>query len=348
MPLEYKQSNQPINFPPPPPVGDRLIYDLLWRGRCLPMVAFAFELGVFDRLSPAPLSTIDLAEWLGVEPRAAEAMTGMLAAAGFLQADSNGKFSLTETSKTYLCSNSPHCYEYLISYPLPELETLRKIFENGGALEKTTMDEMPELSSEDARPFIRDMHRITLPAASALGAHPIWKQVNQLLDVGGGSGTLSCGIAKHHPAIQCTIFDLPGVCELAQENINQYQMHDQVKTVSGDMFTSDWPEKHDGVLFGNIFHDWELERCTELAAKTFHALPPGGSIYLHEMLLNEKKDGPFLAACFSVNMLLYERGKQFTLSEIRTLLEDVGFVEVGIIHTFSYYSLISARKPARR
>ena len=46
----------------------------------------------------------------------------------------------------------------------------------------------------------------------------------------------------------------------------------------------------DGLLFGNIFHDWDFESCCLLARKSFQALKPGGSICLHEMLLKHRAD----------------------------------------------------------
>ena len=79
------------------------------------------------------------------------------------------------------------------------------------------------------------------------------------------------------------------------------------------MFSDPWPGSYDGVLFGNIFHDWDWKSCQYLALQAFNALNPGGKICLHEMLLNELKDGPLVLACYSVAMLLHERGKQDTV-----------------------------------
>ena len=50
-------------------------------------------------------------------------------------------------------------------------------------------------------------------------------------------------------------------------------------------------------------------------------------------------------ACFSVAMLLYEKGKQYTLSELEEMLGVAGFVEFESAGSHGYYHLISARKP---
>lgn len=58
----------------------------------------------------------------------------------------------------------------------------------------------------------------------------------------------------------------------------------------------------------------------ELLRKAYDSLPTGGRIYVHEMLLSETKDGPLVAAYFSMKMMIATEGKQFTASELDKLL----------------------------
>ena len=60
-----------------------------------------------------------------------------------------------------------------------------------------------------------------------------------------------------------------------------------VDTCTVDMFRQAWPKGYDAIFMSNIFHDWDLEINTRLAASAFAALSSGGRIYLHEMLINE-------------------------------------------------------------
>jgi O-methyltransferase domain len=111
------------------------------------------------------------------------------------------------------------------------------------------------------------------------------------------------------------------------------------------MFADPWPQGYDAVFFSNILHDWDEARRMSLARKSFRILPPGGRLYLHEMLLAETRDGPLPAALFSLAMLIANYGKQLSLTELEGLLEGAGFVDVGATPTYGYYSLVSARKP---
>ena len=139
--------------------------------------------------------------------------------------------------------------------------------------------------------------------------------------------------------------DVDAVCAIAGAKTAAYGLDHRVTTQGADMFDDPWPAGHDAVLFGNIFHDWDRDSCARLAGLAFSALEPGGHILLHEMPLSEGKDGPLTVACLSVAMLMHEKGKQYTTSELAELLAGAGFVDVARCPSHAYYHLISARKP---
>jgi acetylserotonin N-methyltransferase len=138
--------------------------------------------------------------------------------------------------------------------------------------------------------------------------------------------------------------DLRAMCAAAQPYIDDGGCGDRVDTLAVDMFREAWPTGYDALFFSNIYHDWDDRVCAELSAKAFAALPPGGRIFLHEMLMNDNGDGPATTASFSMLMLLGTRGRQYTLAELRGFLEGAGFQDVTARPTCSYYSLVSARK----
>jgi acetylserotonin N-methyltransferase len=112
------------------------------------------------------------------------------------------------------------------------------------------------------------------------------------------------------------------------------------------MFTTDWPAGHDAHFLSNIFHDWSDDTCRQLARKSFASLPPGGTLMLHEMLMDDDGCGPLATAAFSLLMLLSTKGRQYSLPELRCFLEDAGFTAIESASTGgAYYSLVTARKP---
>jgi cyclopropane fatty-acyl-phospholipid synthase-like methyltransferase len=189
------------------------------------------------------------------------------------------------------------------------------------------------------------MHSHSFPAAMGLARQGFFEGVHRLLDVAGGSGCFCIAMAHFHPEIQCSILELPPVCDLANDYIQRYHLRDRIDTLPANMFTDPFPKGYDAVLFANIFHDWTEEQCVHLGTKAFEALPSGGRIFLHEMLLRDSKDGPVSAASFSMAMLKHTKGKQFTAQELESILQRCGFVDVTINHSYGYYSLTTARKP---
>ncbi len=329
-------------FPSPPPVGDSSLYDLQYRRFAAPMAALAQEAGLCELLLERPRTIPEVADALGVTPRAAEAMVAVVAALGFAR-NGGGRFALTDLGRTYLLPASPF-HRRLCRGDDPILKELRGAFRSGepAAPLAVAMEALPEA---EVREFIGRMHALTLPAAGRLARQPVFAGVGRLLDVGAGSGSLSAAIAAAHPRVRCTLLDLPEVCAIAAENIRGYGLEDRVVTCPADMFRDPWPGGHDAALFGNIFHDWDPASCAELARRACEALEPGGRVLLHEMPLAESRDGPLTVACFSVAMLLYEKGKQYTLSELEEMLAAAGFLEFDSVESHGYYHLISARKP---
>ena len=328
-----------------PTVDDQKLYELRATRHAFPTLTVAKEMALFEHLEKGPKTIEEIAVELQLTRRAAEAMTIVITALGFLEIYSNKQYGLTDLARTYLLPTSPFYYNELMQEDDPSVEQLRQVFRSNDQPIQPIAVKMRDLTDKKVENFINRMHTITLPAASSLAEQEVFRSMGKLLDVGGGSGSLCLGIANRHPQIQCTIMDFERVCQIAQRNIDRYKLADNITTVAADMFSDPWPGNYDGVLFGNIFHDWDWKSCQYLALQAFNALNSGGKICLHEMLLNELKDGPLVVACYSVAMLLHERGKQYTAMELQTLLAEVGFVDFQTKSTFGYYSLVTAVKP---
>ena len=325
-------------------VDDKAIYDIRAQKHVETVLSLCQEIGLLEFLAYRPSTIAEIANHLTIVPRAAEALVAVATAAGYLNALDDQGFGLTQLAETYLLSTSPF-YRRINARP-DAYEELKDAVNRGDDDDpggRLAVD-MGTKSAEEIRTFIDTMHSITLAAAGGLARQEMFKGVSRLLDVAGGSGSIVSGIAAQHPHIECTLLDLAPVCEIADENIQNYGLQDRITTHPADMFQGSWPGGHDAVLFGNIFHDWDRDSCSILARRAFDALEPGGHILLHEMPLNETKDGPLTVACFSVSMLIYEKGKQYTLTELESILSEAGFTQFQSVPSFGYYHLISGKK----
>ncbi len=333
----------------PPSCDDTLIWDTIFSFWRYPLLVLADEFGLFAALDGAPKSVDEVRAALALGPRAAEVMLGILTATGFLVCR-GGKFDLTPTAKNFLLPASPFYWGGIFErarITLRPVAILREALRNdrprdfGGK----NMWEFHQLNPEEARKFTAAMHSHSMAAATGVARHGDFSGVRRMLDVGGGSGCFCIAIAGRHPAMRFTVADLPQITAITREYIARYGLADRIDTLSFDMFGDSWPRGYDAVFFANIFHDWNDDRCAELARRACAALPTGGRILLHEMILDETRTGPPGPLCFSLQMLLSTEGKQRSVGELRAILEKAGFTDLSVAPTYTYFSLVSARKP---
>jgi len=134
------------------------------------------------------------------------------------------------------------------------------------------------------------------------------------------------------------------VCELVREYAGKYHLSERISAVAGDMWAQAYPDA-DLHFYSLVFHDWPPEKCRFLAGKSFASLPSGGRIIIHELLLDNDKSGPLLAALMSMVMLLWTEGRQYSGRELTDLLESVGFVDITTERTFGSWGIVTGLKP---
>jgi hypothetical protein len=337
-----------------PPCDDHLISEI-WGSRFyLPTVLFADEIGLFTRLAQAPATTEQVAEAFSLGKNGVETVLGLLSALGFLKQQQDG-FHLSETTRYYLLRESPYyCGGILRGMsaqpftPANLRELLEKERNSEGQSEQKAKlawkaGEMPEAVAERVTAAV---HAHSLPAALGMAQKGDFTGVRRLLDVAGGSGSYCMALSLRYPETHFTVLELPSVAKVVERYIASYGLQDRIDTVAANMFTDPWPSDYDGILLSDVFHNWDRASCLHLAQRSFAVLPPGGRLFLHEMLLDEGKDGPLVVMAHSMHMLNLLGGKQYTASELEELLHEVGFKDVSVAPTFSSYALISASKPA--
>ncbi|KAI5387738.1 probable O-methyltransferase 3 [Lathyrus oleraceus] len=162
----------------------------------------------------------------------------------------------------------------------------------------------------------------------------VFEEMESLVDVGGGLGTMSMAIAKSFPKIDCVVFDLPHVVDGLQESEN-------LKYVGGDMFEA-IPPTH-SILLKGVLHDWNDEECLKILKKCKEAIMSKGKVVIIDAVMgNEKEENETIEAqlFYDLEMMVLVNGKERNEKEWSKLFFSAGFREYKITHGLGFKSLI--------
>jgi tRNA A58 N-methylase Trm61 len=179
--------------------------------------------------------------------------------------------------------------------------------------------------------FMRAMQGVSRGNFHALAEKFDFSRYETVCDVGGATGELCVALARQHPYLRCTSFDLPVVAPIAEEAIAGAGLSDRVQVASGDFLADPLP-RADVITMGLILHDWNLERKLQLIRAAYDALPEGGAFIVIENLIDDARRVNAFGLMMSLNMLI-EFGDAFdyTGAEFAGWCRDTGFRDVEIM-----------------
>ncbi|XP_020574769.1 caffeic acid 3-O-methyltransferase-like [Phalaenopsis equestris] len=174
--------------------------------------------------------------------------------------------------------------------------------------------------------FCEYMASVTkLTSGNIVEAYKGFEFLSEVVDVGGGEGTMLGLIISRYPHIKGINFDLPHVISSAP-NIPG------VEYVAGD-FLSSIPSG-DALLLKFVLHDWSDEDCIRILKNCYKALPITGKVIVVEQILpeipernNAVRDVYFMDLSM---MVTNHRAKERSEKEFISLASEAGFAEFKI------------------
>jgi hypothetical protein len=332
-------SAQPTT-PPPDPSPILQTAFAFWNAKVL---LTAVELKLFDALAGRPITAAELGGALGLHPRGTADFFDALVAMGFLDragAGPDARYANTPAGATYLVSASPRYVGGILEmlnarlfkfwHDLPEaLRTGRPQNE----IKHTGRGMFDELYSDPARleQFMGAMTGLSRMNFEAFAERFDFSPFKTLCDVGGATGLLAMEVARRHPRLRCTSFDLPVVEPIARKHIAAAGLSDRVATAAGDFFADPLP-RADLITMGMILHDWNLDRKRQLIRAAYDALPPGGALVVIEALIDDARRHNVFGLLMSLNMLI-EFGDAFDYSaaDFHGWCRDAGFTRFDVL-----------------
>jgi hypothetical protein len=150
----------------------------------------------------------------------------------------------------------------------------------------------------------------------------------QIVDVGGGNGTLLIDILKANPSTKGIVVDkMP----MAVSHITSANLSDRCQVVLSD-FMQEVPYG-DLFILMQILHDFPEEQCIQILSTCLKSMKEQGKILIIEQILEDPITHmtPAVGQHLNMNFLL-DGGRERTEPEYRELLQKAGFAVSKIIH----------------
>lgn len=315
-----------------------------WVSRAIYVAA---ELGIADLLKDAPHSSEELATATGVDARSLYRVLRALASVGVFAEGSPGYFELTPLAECLQSDRSDSLRAYALKfgqawdwqpwgYVLESVKTGKPVFKNVFGME---IFEYLAENPEAARIYNEAMSSFSANRSAAITASYDFSSIRNLVEVGGGRGSLLASILNSNLTIKGVLFDLPHVVEAARQLIEAEGLLERCKLVGGN-FLESVPSGGDAYLLKHIIHDWGDEQAIAILKNCHHAMPDRGKLLVVEMVIpsgNEPFFGKFLDLQVLVN---YQGGCERTEAEYQALFETAGFSLTKIVPTVSPLSVI--------
>jgi 2-polyprenyl-3-methyl-5-hydroxy-6-metoxy-1,4-benzoquinol methylase len=153
-------------------------------------------------------------------------------------------------------------------------------------------------------------------------AHTPWK----VLDIAAGHGLFGITLAQRNPNAEIVAVDWPNVLEVATGNAQAAGVATRYRTIPGSAFAVEYGTGYDLALVTNFLHHFDPSTGVQLLRKVHAALAPEGRAVILELVPNDDRVTPPLAAMFALTMLATTpHGEAYPFSEYRRMLKDAGF-----------------------
>ncbi|MCY1073896.1 methyltransferase [Archangium lansingense] len=332
----------------------RALLHLLFNGaRAVDVVETALRLGLLDALEPGPVTLGALSERFGLVPGRLYKFLDCLESLGLVRREQptdalvEARYSavpgLRAAAEAVL---GPHSLERdREGYAWRELHGhLPEVLCGERSMPAKSFDWPPRTPAQVAG-FEASMAAGLGPILETFRAHAphLLEPGTQLLDVGGGDGTLAAHLLEWNAGLHADVYNLPACEPLVARTRQSRGLEGRLGFVAGDFLREPLPRGYRALSFVRVLHDWPADTARALLHAAFDALPSGGRVLICEEFRTPER----LAAQFFWSYFLM--GVDSCVSCLREAgfytqaLTALGFREVRVLP--GPFELITALRP---
>jgi hypothetical protein len=162
--------------------------------------------------------------------------------------------------------------------------------------------------------------------AEVLSSYQWFKQAKRLLDIGGTHGLYSIAFSGKNPDLKATIFDFPGVPELAgaANLIKNYGMENRIEIVEGDFIGGNIGKGYDIAFISHVY--FQGDRLKNVLKNIHQALNESQWFILKNCVINKNRKDSFTVSLHDLDMCFWSAEQHmFSIDEYIDQIEAYGF-----------------------
>lgn len=313
-----------MRFEPSSPAEHLL--DILGGKARVQAISTAAALGVADVLAHGPRTVPSLAQELGCREDVLTTVLRMVAGLGFFTSPEPGLYALTDRGHVLKRDQLGPLATFVgASEQWNPWSHLRDAARDGEVAFVRTFGHglYDHVAADDAAAARYDaaIDAFTRHEADSLCRTFDFADAREVIDVGGGQGTLLFEVLRRNGHLRGVLFDLPHVAERALPRLRG-ELGDRVRTHGGDFFAA-IPHGADVLLLKHVLHNWDDDRAAVLLRRCAEAMPAGGRLLVIETILAPDNRAD-LAAMLDLEMMVLLGGRERRKPELRRMLAASG------------------------
>ena len=335
--------------------ADERLWELLGGFRLAQFLHAAAVLGVCDAIGPGARSADEVASRTGCAPAPVGRLLRALATVGVVRMDASGRFSNTELGEL-LCEGHP---SGLRSGAISRLDD--PIWRAWGALTEAVRTDSVAYELANGSSFWEDLAQRPDAAATfntfmgsrTLGYAESLKEAfhlgptSEIIDVGGGQGTLVASLLQKLPEARGVLFDQASGLAEAGAYLEKMGVAARVRIVTGDIFF-EVPRTDSCLLLRRVLHDWPDADAIKILKRCADALGPDARLLVSEYVLPDVAEpNPEHEAQFTMDLHMFVLfgAQERTAGEFHQLFEASGLQLTEVLATTPEATMILRRRP---
>jgi hypothetical protein len=315
-------------------------------------VLAAANLGIADEVGSEPVHIDQLAQRLRANPATLFRLMRGLSAKGIFRDVGERRFVGNALSDSLKTGAPGGAREIIRSLGLKSTRAASAFYETAivsglpaferAALHSNTAERLREMPEERAI-YDRGMTAAAVVEAEAIVEAFDFSRFREIVDIGGGHGTLLSRIIERHPGQRGTLFDVPEVVSHADTLFRNKGIHDRCRIRAGDFRHDLPPRSGDAYVLKNVLHGYSDADSEQLLRLVRQCGTHDAHVVIIELVMLDTRPSS-RQTTFDLFLLL--GGAQSRVrsdDEFRCLLNRAGFELLHIIPTTLSLCVIDAQ-----